>query len=345
MKRTIDLRSDTVTRPGDAMREAMYRAEVGDDVFGEDPTIRRLEERVAELLGKEAALFVPSGTMSNQIAISILTEEGDEVYCEAGSHIFNYEGGAPAFISRVQLHPIRGVRGVFKREQVEEVLRPDNSHFARSSLIEIENTANRGGGTVWPLAEIRRLSELAKERNMSVHLDGARLWNAAVASGTPEHQYAQYADTVSVCFSKGLGAPVGSALVASRELIGRGHRLRKKLGGGMRQAGIIAAGALYAVEHNRARLVEDHHRAKRLAQGLNTIPGLDVDVEHVDTNIVLLDLSRRGIDAESFAATVREHGLLVTLAGPQRVRLVTHLDVNDGDIDDAVNIVRELYDE
>ncbi|MCB2198374.1 aminotransferase class I/II-fold pyridoxal phosphate-dependent enzyme [bacterium] len=343
--RTIDLRSDTVTRPTPEMWEAMHKANVGDDVFGEDPTINRLQDRVAELLGKEAALYVPSGTMSNQIAISILTEEGDEVYCEDGCHIFNYEGGAPAFVSRVQLRPLRGVRGIYTREQVEEVLKPDNSHFARGSLIEIENTANRGGGTVWPLAEVRRLSELAKERGMSVHLDGARLWNAAVSSGTPEHVWAQHADTISVCFSKGLGAPVGSALVGSRELIEKAHRIRKKLGGGMRQAGIIAAGALYAVENNRARLAEDHRRAHTLARGLSTIEGFFVDVEHVDTNIILLDLSKRGVDAENFAETVGKRGLKVTLAGAQKVRFVTHLDVNDSDIEEAIAIVTELYGE
>lgn len=341
--RTLDLRSDTVTRPTPEMWEAMHKANVGDDVFGEDPTINRLQERVAEILGKEAALYVPSGTMSNQIAISILTESGDEVYCEDGCHIFNYEGGAPAFISRVQLRPLKGVRGVYTREQVEEVLKPDNSHFARGSLIEIENTANRGGGTVWPLAEVRRLSELAKERGMSLHLDGARLWNAAVASGTPEHVWAQHADTVSVCFSKGLGAPVGSALVGSRELIEKAHRIRKKLGGGMRQAGVLAAGALYAVENHRARLAEDHRRAKTLATGLSTIEGFYVDVEHVDTNIILLDLSKRGIDAEHFAETVGKRGLKVTLAGAQKVRFVTHLDVNDDDVNEAIAIVTELY--
>lgn len=341
--KTIDLRSDTVTRPSPEMREAMFKADVGDDVFGEDPTINRLQERVAELLGKEAALYVPSGTMSNQIAISILTEAGDEVFCEAGAHIFNYEGGAPAFVSRVQVHPIKGQRGVYTREQVEEVLRPDNSHFARSRLIEIENTANRGGGTVWPLAEVRRLSELARERGMMVHLDGARLWNAAVASGTPEHVWAQHADTISVCFSKGLGAPVGSALVGSRELIEKAHRIRKKLGGGMRQAGIVAAGALYALEHNRARLAEDHRRAKKLAQGLAAIDGFDIDLEHVDTNIIIVDLSKRGIEAVQFAERIAERGLYVTNAGLHKVRFVTHLDVNDQDIEEAIEIVHDLY--
>lgn len=339
----IDLRSDTVTKPTEAMRQAMLEAKVGDDVFGEDPTINELESRTAEILGKEAALFVPSGTMSNQIAINVLTEAGDEVYCEAGGHIFNYEGGAPSFISRVQIRPIIGKRGVFTADQVEELIQGDNSHFPRSRLINVENTSNRGGGTVWPLAEVHRLADLAKEHEMSLHLDGARIWNAVVASGTPERDWARYADTVSVCFSKGLGAPVGSALVGSKEIIAKAHRVRKKLGGGMRQAGIVAAGALYALEHHRERLVEDHHRARHLAQALAEIPGFDVNPEHVDTNIVIVDLAKRGIDSAQFAQMCKEKGLLVTQAAKQRARFVTHLDVDDDDIERAIKIVRELY--
>ncbi len=339
----IDLRSDTVTKPTPEMRKAMYEAEVGDDVFSEDPTINKLQERVAGILGKEAALYVPSGTMSNQIAIKILTREGDEVYCDQGAHIFNYEAGAPSFVSRVQIRPIQGVRGVFTTAQVEELLQPDNAHFPRSALISIENTANRGGGTVWPLAEIHRLRELANEKGLRVHLDGARLWNAVAASGTPEKDWAQYADTVSVCFSKGLGAPVGSALVSSKELIAEAHRIRKKLGGGMRQAGIIAAGALYALEHNRERLIEDHRRAKTLAQGLAEIQGFAIDLEHVDTNIVIVDMTERALESGQFAKRVAEQGLLVTLAGPHKVRFVTHLQTTDEDIEKALEIVRTLY--
>lgn len=339
----IDLRSDTVTKPTPEMREAMLKADVGDDVFGEDPTINKLQERVAEILGKEAALYVPSGTMSNQIAIKVNTREGDEVYCDQGAHIYNYEAGAPAFISRVQIRPVPGVRGVFTAGQVEELLQPDNAHFPHSSLISIENTANRGGGTVWPLAEIRRLRELANEKAMRVHLDGARLWNAVAATGTPEKDWAQHADTVSVCFSKGLGAPVGSALVGSKETIAEALRVRKKLGGGMRQAGIIAAGALYALDHHRERLVEDHHRAKTLAMALSEIPGFDVDPEHVDTNIIIVDMTKRTIEGQQFAQRAAEKGLLVTLAGQYKVRFVTHLQISDNDIDEAISIVRSLY--
>lgn len=343
--RTIDLRSDTVTKPTEEMRKFMANAEVGDDVFGEDPTIRELEETVAGILGKEAALFVPSGTMSNQIALSVLTNEGDEVYCDKTAHIFNYESGAPALIARVQLHPLEGNRGVFTREQVEEVLRPEDHHFAPSKLIVVENTSNRGGGTVWPIAEIRRLSELASEQGMSLHLDGARLWNAAAASGIKEAEWARHADTISVCFSKGLGAPVGSCLVGSEDVIDAAHRMRKRLGGGMRQAGIIAAGALYGVKKNRERLVEDHHRAKTLAYGISTIDGLEVDMEHVDTNIVFVDLHKRGLEADKFAETLASKGLLVTTGSRYKARLVTNLMIDDKDIEEAIQIITELYGE
>ncbi len=339
----IDLRSDTVTRPTPEMRRAMYEAEVGDDVFGEDPTINKLEQRTAEILGKEAALYVPSGTMANQIAVSILTRSGDEVYCDEGCHIFNYESGSPSLISRVQLHPLSGENGIFTREMVEQRLRPPDHHFPPSSVIEIENTHNRGGGKVWPIEEIKRLRELADSHAMRIHLDGARLWNATAASGIEEHEWAQYGDTVSVCFSKGLGAPVGSAIAGSRELIDEAHRMRKRLGGGMRQAGIVAAGALYAIENHRERLTEDHRRARTLAGGLAGIDGFDVDPQLVDTNIVILDLSQRGIEARRFAEKVGEQDLLVTFAGKYKVRLITHLDIDDADIKQALKIVGELF--
>jgi len=339
----IDLRSDTVTRPTSEMREVMALAEVGDDVFDEDPTIHALQNRVAGLLGKEAALFVPSGTMANQIALNILTRPGDEVYCEQGGHIFNYESGAPAFLSGLQVHPIPGERGLFTREQVEERLRPGDHHFAPSKVVVIENTSNRGGGTVWHLREMRRIYELTREQGMNLHLDGARLWNAAVASGTSEKDWAQYADTVSVCFSKGLGAPVGSCIAGTKELITEAHRMRKRLGGGMRQAGIIAAGALYALEYHRERLAEDHRRAKTLARGLSTIPGFNVDPDHVDTNIVLVDFSGRGLEVERFAASIKEKGILVTFAGRMKARMVTHLDIGDEEIEQAISVIGRLY--
>ncbi len=339
----IDLRSDTVTRPTPEMRRAMYEAEVGDDVFGDDPTVNRLQERVAELLGKERALYVPSGTMANQIAIKIHTQPGDEVFCEAGGHIFNYESGAPGFISGVQVHPIAGERGVFTSRQIEERLRPADHHFPPGKLVVIENTHNRSGGMVWPLREFRAVCETAKENGMAVQLDGARLWNAVVASGTSEAGWAKSVDTVSVCFSKGLGAPVGSCIVGPNELIEEAHRFRKRLGGGMRQIGIIAAGALYAIENHRERLVEDHRRAKTLAKGLVEINGFTIDVDHLDTNIIILDMEERGLEGEHFAKAVAEKGMFVTLAGKFRVRLVTHLDIDDSAIMYALNIVHELY--
>jgi len=339
----IDLRSDTVTRPTPAMRRAMAEAEVGDDVFGDDPTVIQLQERVASILGKEAALYLPSGTMANQIALAILGRSGDEVYCDRNCHLFNYECGSPAYIARVQLHPLDGESGVFSAAQVEAALRPPDHHHPPSAVVAIENTHNRGGGTVWPLQEVQRISALCRERGLKLHLDGARLWNAAVASGVAERIWAGYADTVNVCFSKGLGAPVGSAIAASRELINEAHRMRKRLGGGMRQAGIIAAGALYALDFHRDRLVDDHRRARRLAEGLAEVRGFSVDPARVATNIVIVDFAARGIDALVFAAEVKSRGLLVTQASRHRVRLVTHLDVDDADIDGALKIVHELY--
>ncbi len=342
MQRMIDLRSDTVTKPTEEMRRAMFEAEVGDDVFDEDPTIHHLQDRTAEILGKEAALYVPSGTMANQIAIAIHTRPGDEVYCEAGAHIFNYEAGAPALFSGVQIRPIHGRRGLYTQDDLEAVLPPVDHHFAPSSLVVIENTANRGGGSIWPLGEVRRISEFAREKGMGVHMDGARLWNAVAGSGTPEKVWAEHADTVSVCFSKGLGAPVGSALAGPRHLMDEAHRMRKRFGGGMRQAGIIAAGALYALENHRDRLKEDHRRARRLAQGLAEVPGISVDVEHVDSNIIIVDFSETGMGSDIFAKRVAAKGLMVTLAGPHQVRFVTHMQVDDEDIEQAITIVREL---
>ncbi|MDP8205579.1 MAG: GntG family PLP-dependent aldolase [Candidatus Electryonea clarkiae] len=339
----IDLRSDTVTKPSAAMRKKMYEAEVGDDVFGEDSTVIALQDRVAEILKKEAALYVPSGTMANQIAISVLTSPGDEVYVDIGSHIFNYESGSAGFISGVQLYPIVGTRGVFTREQLEDCLRPKDDHFPPSSTVVVENTHNRGGGTVWHLREMHRIYELTRERNMRMHLDGARLWNAVAATGTPERDWAQYADTVSVCFSKALGAPVGSAIAGTKEIITEAHRVRKRLGGGMRQAGIIAAGALYAIENNRSRLVEDHLKAKKLAEGLCEIPGFYVDVDHVDTNIVIVDMSERSLDAERFSSVLKDQGILVVMAGRMKVRMVTHFDLTENDIVNTLKIINSLY--
>ena len=263
----IDLRSDTVTKPTPAMREAMARAEVGDDVFGDDPTVKALESRTAELLGKEAALFVPSGTMANQLAIRSHTEPGDEILVEANAHIYYYEGGAPAAMSGVMCRCINGQRGIFTGADVEASLRPADQHFPRTRLVCLENTHNRGGGKIWSIGQVQEVAAGVRKHGLQLHLDGARLWNASVAAGIPERDYATYFDTISVCFSKGLGAPVGSALVGPKAFIERARRFRKMFGGGMRQAGIIAAGALFALDNHRARLAEDHANAKALPPG------------------------------------------------------------------------------
>ncbi|MDP2972738.1 MAG: GntG family PLP-dependent aldolase, partial [Deltaproteobacteria bacterium] len=258
MKKWIDLRSDTVTRPTPLMRKAMSEAEVGDDVFGEDPTVNALHERVAQMLGKEAALFVPSGTMANQLAIKSHTQPGDEVIIEATSHPYNFEGGGGAVLSGIQFYCLRGVRGILDASQIEEAIRPDDHHFPVTRLICLENTHNRGGGAIYPIDKMAEIYRLAKSKGLLVHLDGARLWNASVATGISPHEYGQWADSVSVCLSKGLGAPIGSLVAGSRIFIDRVHRFRKMFGGGMRQVGIIAAAGLYALEHHIERLKEDH---------------------------------------------------------------------------------------
>ncbi|MFN3821639.1 MAG: threonine aldolase family protein, partial [bacterium] len=287
----VDLRSDTVTRPTPEMRKAMAEAEVGDDVFNDDPTVLKLQERVAEIFGKEGALFVPSGTMANQISIAYHTQPGDEIYGDAGAHIFNFEGGAPAALWGVSFHPIEGKNGVFTAEEVRKRLRPSASHFPQSRLIWVENSHNRAGGTIFPQNEILKLRQLATEYGLSFHLDGARIWNVAIATGMSERQLAEPFDSLSCCLSKGLGCPVGSLVIGSREFIARAHRFRKRLGGGMRQVGILAAAGLYALDHHRERLAEDHRRAQRLAEGIAHLGKFSLDLSTVQTNIVIFDVS------------------------------------------------------
>ena len=258
----IDLRSDTVTRPTPEMRSAMQTAEVGDDVFHEDPTVRRLEERVAGILGKDAALFVPSGTMSNQICVKAHTQPGDELLCDVNCHIYKYEAGGPAIHSGVTCRTLEGEYGILDLAQLEDKIQPENDHLVRTRLVCLENTHNRGGGKIYPLEKIREISGWAHRHGLQMHLDGARLWNAIVATGIPAQEWSQHFDSVSVCFSKGLGAPIGSALTGSKDFIARGRKIRKLFGGGMRQAGIIAAGALYALDHHIERLAEDHRNAQ-----------------------------------------------------------------------------------
>ncbi len=337
---SIDLRSDTITKPTPAMREAMARAEVGDDVFGDDPTVARLEARTAEILGKEAAVFTPSGTMANQLALRAHTEPGDEILVDANAHIYYYESGAPAALAGVMCRCLPGVRGVFTVADVEDVLRPADQHFAPTKLVCLENTHNRGGGSVWPIERIREIADVSRARGLRRHLDGARLWNAAIATGIPERDYAAYFDSVSVCFSKGLGAPIGSALCGTREFIHRARRFRKMYGGGMRQAGILAAGALHALEHHRARLAEDHANARALAEGLSRLPGLELDPASVQTNIILMRV--RKLSAASLMGALDQAGVRVLAVGPDTIRAVTNLMVTSEKIPTALKMFESI---
>lgn len=326
VQRVIDLRSDTVTKPTQAMRQAMARAEVGDDVYGEDPSVRRLEDTVAAMLGKEAALFVSSGTMGNQLAIRCQCEPGSEMIVSEGAHCAWYESGAAAALSGVQAVVV-GRGGVFTADEMEQAIKPRADWYPHTALVAIENTHNRAGGVAWPQPQLEQVCERARQHGLKLHLDGARLWNASVALGVEPARIAEPFDTVSVCFSKGLGAPVGSALCGRRELITKARRMRKMLGGGMRQAGIIAAGALYALQHHRDRLAQDHQNARAIAKRLAQITSVPVHVNDVHTNIVMVDTPQ--LAAEQVAREAAARGVLVSVFGPRRVRLVTHLDVAD----------------
>ncbi|MBW2524468.1 MAG: aminotransferase class I/II-fold pyridoxal phosphate-dependent enzyme [Deltaproteobacteria bacterium] len=335
----FDLRSDTVTRPSEAMRRAMAEAEVGDDVYREDPTVRRLEERTAEIVGTEAALFVPSGTMSNQLALLCHCRPGDEVLVGHHAHCMEYESGAAAAWSGVQFVPL-GTAGLFTAEEVAAAIRPPAYYQPRTRLCVVENTHNMSGGRVFPRGDAEAITELCAAESLATHLDGARLWHAAAATGTSERELARGFDTVTVCFSKGLGAPVGSALCGDADTIDRALRLRKMLGGGMRQAGIIAAGALFALETNRSRLVEDHRAAQELAAALGEVGGVSVDP--VETNIVCADLD---FPASRLVEQACREGVLIGATGPSRVRLVTHCDVTGPTFAAAVTAVRRAAEE
>ena len=342
MDRFIDLRSDTVTQPTADMRRAMFAATVGDDVFAEDPAINALQEKAARLLGKEAALFVTSGTMGNQLSIKAHTQPGDEVIIEAGAHAMNFEGGAGAVLSGVQFFGVPGSRGIIDSAQVETAIRVDDVHFPVSRLIVIENTHNRGGGSVFPLGKIQQIRELAVRRGLRMHMDGARLWNACVASGTSPAAYAAPFDSVSVCLSKGLGCPVGSLVLGSKDFIKRVHRFRKMVGGGWRQAGFLAAAGIYALDHHIDRLQEDHHKALKLAQGLAGIKNVVIDPTEVETNILFFDVSRAERTAQEVAAAAKGKGVLLHPTAKTRIRCVTHLDVSFEDIDRALEGVEAV---
>jgi threonine aldolase len=336
----IDLYSDTHTRPTPEMRQAMSRAEVGDEQQQADPTVNRLVEMVCELLGKEAAIYLPSGTMCNEIAFRVHCRPGDEIIMDRTAHPWHFETGGPAALSGAMIWPVDGRRGIFSAEQVEAALRPRRHHFPRSRVVSVEQTTNMGGGAIWPLDTIRAVCAVARQNGLACHMDGARLMNAVVASGVPARDYAAPFDSVWIDFSKGLGAPVGAALAGSRAFIQEAWRWKHQFGGAMRQAGIIAAGAVYALEHHVARLAEDHANAQILARGLAQIEG--IAVEPVETNLVFFDIAGLGISAETFNQALLNEGMHMSAMEPTRLRAVTHLDVSGAQIQEALEIIQAV---
>lgn len=340
----IDLRSDTCSRPTAAMRQAIANADVGDDVYGDDPTVKALEAATAALLGKEDAVYMPTGTMTNQVAIRIHTEPGDAALFEQSAHVYLFEGGAPSAFSGVLPRLLPGARGIFTAADVLAAVGVSHPFFPTTitppvKLLCVENTHNVGGGSVWPKETIDAVAAAGRSRGLAVHLDGARLWHAAAATGISEADYAAPFDTVSVCFSKALGAPVGSCLAGTKALMARARRFKQQFGGGFRQAGIIAAGALHALENHRQRLPETHANAQRFAQGLAEIPGIEIDPRMVETNIVRFRLP--GTNAAAFAEEAHRRGVYMLPAGPDAVRAVFYLDISPADVDMALKMTRE----
>ena len=339
----IDLRSDTVTKPTDEMRKAMARAEVGDDVYGEDPTVNRLQDMAAAMLGKRFALFVPSGTMANQLAIRSQTQPGQEIIVESKSHVVRYEQGAAGALAGVQLHWVTGERGIMTVEQVEAAIRPNDAHSIPTALICIENTHNAGGGTIYPLSTIEKIRALAVRQGIPMHLDGARLFNAVAATTLPPTVYAQHFETVSLCLSKGLGAPVGSLLISNdQQLMDRARRFRRMYGGAMRQAGILAAAGIYALERHVARLKTDHEHAKKLARQLQHISAIQIAPQHVETNIVIFDIVDEHRTPAELVAALKKHGVLINAVGGPSYRAVTHLHITEKQIDEAVAVFAKV---
>lgn len=336
----IDLRSDTVTKPTEAMRKASFEAEVGDDVFGEDPTVRKLEVTAAEMLGKEDALFVTSGTQGNQIAILTHCNPGEEIIMEANAHLFLYEGASMSALAGVQPRTIQGIRGAMDPVEVEAAIRKDDIHFPKTSLICLENTHNKAGGAVLPWENMKAIYEMARKHDIPVHLDGARMFNAAVASGISVKEYASLTSTVQFCLSKGLGAPVGSILAGPADFIQKARKWRKRLGGGMRQAGVVAAPGLIALTEMVERLEEDHQNARKLAEGIRSIPGLTVESE-VETNILLINVKDTNMNAEEFLSRLKENGVLAVPFGPTTIRLVTNKDFSGEEIPKVIEMLNK----
>jgi threonine aldolase len=338
----VDLYSDTVTKPTAAMRRFMCDAEVGDEQKGEDPTVNRLQDEVAELLGKEAALFLPSGTMCNEIAMRVHCRPGDEMLAHRTAHPIHFETGGPAALAGVNVRPLDGPRGQFDAAAVEEGVRPPFRHFPRSRLLWVEQTSNLGGGSIWTLERIRAVTAAGRAHGLATHMDGARLMNAVVASRVPAREYAAPFDSAWIDFTKGLGAPVGAAIAGTREFIGEAWRLKQQMGGAMRQAGIIAAGGLHALHHHVERLAEDHANARRLAAGLAELPAVKVDPAEVDTNIVFFDVTG-ALDAATAVERLLAHGVRMGALGPRTIRAVTHLDVDTAGIDLALTAARAVF--
>jgi threonine aldolase len=338
----IDLISDTASRPSPGMRAFMAQAPVGDEQRQEDPSVNSLQERVAALLGKDAALYVPSATMANEIAVKVHTRPGDKVILDETAHIFTSEAGSPAVLSGVMAHTVSGVRGVFTPEQVEAAVGREGPHYARARLLSVEQTSNLGGGTVWPQDRLQAVVEAARRHGMRTHMDGARLLNAVVASGVPAKEHARGFDSVTLCLTKGLGCPVGALVAGDRAFIADARRYKHMFGGAMRQAGIIAAAGLYALDHNVDRLAEDHTNARILARGLSEIAGVQIDVQHVETNIVFFDVAGVGLSAKEAVERMKARGVRMGATGPTLIRAVTHLDVSQADVERAVEVAQEV---
>lgn len=338
----IDLRSDTVTKPTEEMRQAMYRAEVGDDVYRDDPTVNRLEELAAREMGKEAALFVASGTMANQVAVMAHTKRGDEIILGEKSHIYVNEVGGIAYLAGVQAALVTEVEGVMDARVVEQKIRPENIHYPNTSLICVENTHNMAGGRVVPLAAMKEIHDVGKRHGIPVHLDGARIYNAAAYLGVEAKEIAKYCDSVNVCLSKGLCAPVGSVLAGSREFIERARKFRKMLGGGMRQAGILAAAGIVAIEKMSKRLKEDHENALLLAKGLNSLEGVSVDVDRVQTNLIMVDFAGTGLNGMQVAERLKQNGILINGSSSPVVRFAVHYYITPDDVKRTVEVVSKI---